>query len=84
MDEVVKAKAADPNLKRMSEAAQGAYAGSSYPAQPNPFFDVIQSEAVLEDMLAQIIVNSVKPAAAVAQAAERIQGIADEMQALQK
>ncbi|MFN8445141.1 MAG: extracellular solute-binding protein [Caldilineaceae bacterium] len=82
--EVVKAFEADPNLKSMGEASLGDFPGSSWPALPNAFFDAIQAEAIIEDMMAQIITNGAKPAEAVATAHDRIQKIADEMGALTK
>ncbi len=81
---VIKAFEADPNLKRMGEASLGQHPGSSSPAKPNAFFDAIQAEAIIEDMMAQIVANGARPADAVAQAADRIQSIADEMSAFAK
>jgi multiple sugar transport system substrate-binding protein len=82
--EVVKAFEADPNLKRMGEATLGQHPGSSWPAKPSPFFDAIQAEAIIEDMMSQVIAEGVKPADAVATAHDRIAQIADEMGAFQK
>ena len=82
--EVVKAFEADPNLKSMGEASLGDHPGSSWPAAPNAFFDAIQAEAIIEDMMAQVITEGVKPADAVATAHDRIVKIADEMGALTK
>ncbi len=79
MDEVVQAFEADPNLATMGRAAQGDHLGSSWPAQPSPFFDAIAAQAVLTDMMAQIIAQGVSPADAVAQAAERMARIGEEM-----
>jgi multiple sugar transport system substrate-binding protein len=79
MDEVVEAFAADPNLATMGKAAQGNHLGSSWPAQPSPYFDAIAAQAVLTDMMAQIIAQGVPVADAVAQAHERMISIGQEM-----
>lgn len=79
MEEVVQAFEEDPNLARMGEQALGDHPGASWPAQPSPLFDAIAAQAVLTDMMAQIIAQGVAPADAVAQAAERIRGIGQEM-----
>jgi len=84
MDEVKKALANDQNLARMGQAAQGDFVGSSYPAQPSSFFDAIAAQTVLTDMMAQTITQGIKPEDAVKQAADRIQKIADEQDALKK
>jgi multiple sugar transport system substrate-binding protein len=79
MAEVVEAFEADQNLQRMGESAQGDFVGSSWPAQPSPLFDAIASQAVLTDMMSQIIAQGVSPADAVAQAHDRIISIGQEM-----
>jgi len=78
MQEVVAAFAADPNLETMGRAQLGDFLGASWPAQPSPMFDAIAAQAVLTDMMAQIIAQGMTPADAVAQAAERIHGIGQE------
>jgi multiple sugar transport system substrate-binding protein len=80
MSEVVQAFEADPNLARMGQQTLGDHPGSSWPADPSPFFDAIAAEAILEDMMAQVVAQGVSPADAVAQAEERMARIADEMQ----
>ena len=82
MAEVQAAYEADPNLARMSARTKGDHPGGSWPAQPSPYFDAIAAQAILEDMMAQIITQGATPADAVAQAAERMQAIADELGAL--
>ena len=84
MEEVKKAFEADPNLARMGEAALGDYPGMPWPADPNPFFDAIDAQTILTDMMAQTIVQGVKPADAVKQAADRMAQIAEEMQVFKK
>jgi multiple sugar transport system substrate-binding protein len=79
MEEVVSAFEADPNLATMGRAAQGDFLGSSWPAPPSPLFDSIAAQAVLTDMMAQIIAQGVAPADAVAQAHDRIITIGQEM-----
>jgi multiple sugar transport system substrate-binding protein len=79
MDEVVAAFAADPNLATMGLSAQGSHVGSSWPAAPSPLFDSIAAQAVLTDMMAQIIAQGQTPADAVQQAHERIISIGQEM-----
>jgi multiple sugar transport system substrate-binding protein len=79
MAEVVEAFAADENLARMGRASQGDHPGASWPAPASPLFDGIASQAVLTDMMAQIVAQGVAPADAVAQAAERIVSIGNEM-----
>lgn len=79
MAEVVSAFEEDPNLQRMGQAAQGDFVGASWPAQPSPLFDAIDAQAVLTDMIAQIIAQGVSPADAVAQAHDRIISIGQEM-----
>lgn len=79
MPEVVEAFKADENLARMGKASQGDHPGASWPAPNSPLFDGIASQAVLTDMMAQIIAQGVAPADAVAQAAERIVSIGNEM-----
>lgn len=79
MEEVVKAFEADPNLAMMGKHAQGDWLGSSWPAQPSPYFDAIAAQAVLTDMMAQIIAQGVSVADAVAQAHDRMVSIGQEM-----
>jgi multiple sugar transport system substrate-binding protein len=82
LPEVQAAYEADPNLASMSAATKGSHPGSSWPAQPSPFFDAIQAQAIIEEMMAQVVNNGVPVEEAVAQAADRMQQIADEMGAL--
>jgi len=79
MPEVQAGYEADPNLARMSAATKGSHLGSSFPAPPSPYFDAIQAQAILEDMMAQTITQGMSPTDAVAQATERMQAIADEL-----
>ena len=79
MDEVVQAYEEDPNLASMGKATLGTHVGGSWPAQPSPFFDAIQAQAVLTDMMAQIVAQGVAPADAVAQANDRMISIGQEM-----
>jgi len=79
MDEVVEAFDADPNLAMMGKHAQGEWLGASWPAQPSPYFDAIAAQAVLTDLLAQIVAQGVSVADAVAQAHERMVSIGQEM-----
>ena len=55
---------------------------SSWPAQPHPFFDAIQAQAIIEEMMAQVVNNGVAVEEAISQATDRMQQIADEMGAL--
>ncbi|GAB4567509.1 MAG: extracellular solute-binding protein [Anaerolineae bacterium] len=84
MEEVKKGFEADPNLARMGESALGDYPGTSWPADPNPFFDAIEAQTILTDMMAQTITQGVSPADAVKQAADRMMQIAEEMQVFKK
>jgi multiple sugar transport system substrate-binding protein len=79
MEEVVAAYEADPNLERMGRSTLGTHVGASWPAQPNPLFDAINAQAVLTDMMAQIIAQGVSVEDAVAQAHDRIITIGQEM-----
>ena len=79
MDEVVAAFEADPNLATMGKSAQGNHVGASWPAQPSPMIDAIAQQAVLTDMMAQIVAQGAAPADAVAQAADRIVSIGQDM-----
>jgi multiple sugar transport system substrate-binding protein len=79
MEQVVAALADDPNLAMMGKNAQGQHPGASWPAMPSPLFDAIAAQAVLTDMMAQIIAQGATPADAVAQAADRIKSIGQEM-----
>ncbi len=79
MDEVVSAYEADPNLARMGASTLGDFVGASWPAPPSPLFDAIAAQAVLTDMMAQIVAQGVSPADAVSQAHDRIITIGQEM-----
>jgi len=79
MDEVVKAFEADPNLASMARATLGDFVGSSYPAKPGPLFDAIGAQAVLTDMMNQIVAQKVAVADAVSQANDRIVSIGQDM-----
>jgi multiple sugar transport system substrate-binding protein len=79
MDAVVAAFEADDNLARMGEQTQGTDVGFSWPAPPSPYFDAVQAQSVLNDMMAQTITQGVSPADAVAQAQDRMVQIAEEM-----
>jgi multiple sugar transport system substrate-binding protein len=81
MEEVLKEFEADPNLKRLGESAFGDYPGLPYPALPSPFFDNIDAQAILADMMAQTVIQGASPADAVKQAADRMAQIADELKA---
>jgi multiple sugar transport system substrate-binding protein len=82
MPEVIAAFEADENLARMGEQTQGTHPGLSWPAGPSPYFDAINAQSVLNDMMAQTITQGVSPADAVAQAEARMVQIAEEMGAL--
>jgi multiple sugar transport system substrate-binding protein len=79
MEEVVTAFADDPNLATMGRTAQGQHPGTSWPALPSPFFDSIDAQQVVTDMIAQIIAQGMSPEDAVAQATDRIVSIGQEM-----
>lgn len=79
MEEVKSAFAADPNLARMGSEAFGNYSGMPYPAQPSPYFDAIDAQTVITDMIAQVTTAGVSAADAVSQATDRMQQIAEEM-----
>lgn len=79
MEEVVAAYEADPNLASMGKATLGNHVGSSWPANPGPLFDAINAQAVLTDLMAQVVAQGVSPADAVAQAHDRIITIGQEM-----
>ncbi len=79
MEEVVTAYEEDPNLASMGKATLGNHLGGSWPAQPGPLFDAINAQAVLTDMMAQVVAQGVSPADAVAQAHDRIITIGQEM-----
>lgn len=79
MDEVVKAYEADPNLASMGKATLGTHVGASWPAKPGPLFDAINAQAVLTDMMGQIVGQGVSVEDAVAQAHDRIITIGQEM-----
>ena len=79
MEEVVTAFEADPNLASMGRSALGTHLGGSWPATPGPLFDAINAQAVLTDMMAQIIAQGVSVEDAVAQAHDRIISIGQEM-----
>jgi multiple sugar transport system substrate-binding protein len=80
MDEVKKGFEEDPNLARLGESALGSYPGMPYPAKPSAFFDSIDAQTIVTDMMAQTIVQGVSPADAVKQAADRMAQIAEELQ----
>jgi multiple sugar transport system substrate-binding protein len=82
MQEVVDALEADENLARMGEQTQGTHPGLSWPAPPSPYFDAINAQSILNDMMAQTITQGVSAADAVAQAEARMAQIAEEMGAL--
>jgi multiple sugar transport system substrate-binding protein len=82
MPEVIEAFEADENLQRMGEQTQGTHPGLSWPAPPSPFFDAVNAQSVLTDMMAQTITQGTSPEEAVAQATQRIEQIAEEMGAL--
>jgi multiple sugar transport system substrate-binding protein len=82
LPDVQAAYEADPNLARMAAAVQGNHPGSSWPALPHPFFDAIQAQAIIEEMMAQVVNNGVAVEEAISQATDRMQQIADEMGAL--
>jgi hypothetical protein len=79
MEEVVSAYEADPNLASMGQATLGTHVGSSWPAGPSPLFDAITAQAVLTDMMAQVVAQGVSVEDAVAQTHERIITIGQEM-----
>jgi multiple sugar transport system substrate-binding protein len=79
MEEVVSAYEADPNLASMGESTLGTHVGFSTPAQPGPLFDAVNAQAVLTDMMAQIVAQGVSVEDAVAQAHDRIISIGQEM-----
>jgi multiple sugar transport system substrate-binding protein len=79
MEEVVSAFEADPNLARMGESTLGNHVGSSWPAQPGPLFDAIAAQAILTDMMGQIVGQGVSVEDAVAQAHDRIISIGQDM-----
>jgi multiple sugar transport system substrate-binding protein len=83
MPEVQEQLAADPNLARMGEGALGSYPGLPYPAQPSPYFDAIDAQTILTDMMAQTVTQGVAPADAVSQAHDRMAQIAEELQVFQ-
>ena len=78
LPEVVAAFEEDPNLATMGKSAQGDHIGASWPAQPDALFDAINAQAVLTDMMAQIIAQGATPEEGVAQAADRITSIGQE------
>lgn len=79
MQPVIDAFAADANLQRMGEQRQGDFVGLSDPADPNPYFDALQAQAVFNDMILDVITNGVTPADAVARTEERMRQIGEEM-----
>ncbi len=79
MPEVIAAFDADPNLATMGKSSLGNHVGASWPAMPSPLFDAIAAQAVLTDMMAQIIAQGTAPADAVAQAHDRIISIGKDM-----
>lgn len=79
MESVVDSFEADPNLQRMGEQTQGTHPGLSWPAPPSPFFDAVNAQSVLTDMMAQTITAGMSAEDAVAQATERIRQIGAEI-----
>jgi multiple sugar transport system substrate-binding protein len=79
MEEVVSAYEEDPNLASMGRASLGTHLGASWPAQPGPLFDAITAQAVLTDMMSQVVAQGASVEDAVAQAHERIITIGQEM-----
>lgn len=79
MDEVVKAFKEDPNLASMAKATLGDFVGSSYPAKPGPYWDALGAQAVLTDMMNQIVAQGVSVEDAVSQAADRATSIGQDM-----
>lgn len=79
MEPVIQAFAADENLARMAEQRQGNFVGLSDPADPNPYFDALQAQAVFNDLILEVITNGVSPADAVANAEGRMRQIGEEM-----
>ncbi|MEZ4861058.1 MAG: extracellular solute-binding protein [Caldilineaceae bacterium] len=79
MEPVLKAFEADENLARMAEQKQGDFVGLSDPADPNPYFDALQAEAVFNDMILEVITQGVAPADAVANAEGRMRQIGESM-----
>lgn len=80
MDVVKASFEADPNLARLGQSALGSYPGLPYPAKPSAFFDAIDAQTIITDMMAQTTTQGVSPADAVRQAAERMTLIAEELQ----
>lgn len=79
MEPVLKAFEADQNLQRMAEQRQGDFVGLSDPADPNPYFDALQAQAVFNDMILEVVTNGIAPADAVANAEGRMKQIGEEM-----
>ncbi|MBX3014265.1 MAG: extracellular solute-binding protein [Caldilineaceae bacterium] len=79
MQPVIDAFTADPNLQRLSEQRQGDFVGLSDPADPNPYFDALQAQAVFNDLILEVITQGVSPADAVANAEARMRQIGEEM-----
>ncbi|MEZ4734988.1 MAG: extracellular solute-binding protein [Caldilineaceae bacterium] len=79
MQPVLDAFEADENLARMAEQRQGDFVGLSDPADPNPYFDALQAQAVFNDMILEVITQGVAPADAVANAEQRMRQIGEEM-----
>ena len=79
MEPVVQAFEADENLARMAEQRQGDFVGLSDPADPNPYFDALQAQAVFNNMILEVITQGVEPAQAVANAEDRMRQIGAEM-----
>ena len=78
LPEVVAAFEENPNLATMGKSAQGDHIGASWPADPGPLFDAINAQAVLTDMMAQIVAQGATPDKAVSDAADRILTIGQE------
>ncbi len=78
-EQVAAALEADPNLATMGRQGLGDYPGFSYPAAPSPFFDALAAQSILTDMMAQINTQGTSVEDAVAQAEDRMRGIAEEL-----
>jgi multiple sugar transport system substrate-binding protein len=79
MPQVKEAFKKDPNLETMGKEAFGDYPGGSWPAKPNAFWDAVQAQAIMHDMMAATTTKQATPAQAVKQAHDRMEVIAKEM-----
>jgi len=79
MEPVLAAFEADANLQRMAEQRQGDFVGLSDPADPSPYFDALQAQAVFNDLILEVITLGTSPADAIANAEERMRQIGEEM-----